>query len=93
MDRRISARRTYADGLENGISGRIHNMSGTCYKCQRYLPAQWTIKRGEPPPDNSWHMRNVAPHAASGGVMMPFCYKCDPSPLMVDAVDRSNLTM
>lgn len=58
-------------------------MSAVCYKCQRYLPDTWAIKANGEVPDNSWHMKNVAPHAASGGVMMPVCHGCDPSPLMV----------
>lgn len=64
-------------------------MSQVCYKCQRSLPNSWIIKAGEPMADNAWHMKNVAPHAASGGLMMPVCKKCDPGPLMVVGRDAA----
>lgn len=58
-------------------------MSAVCYKCQRWLPSNWTIKNNGEMPDNAWHFKNVAPDAASGGVMMPVCHGCDQSPFMV----------
>jgi len=49
-----------------------------CHKCNRPLPdcIAWTT--GGPVPNCSWHMTNVAPHAASGGEMKPVCNKCEP---------------
>ncbi len=56
-------------------------MSAICYKCQRYLPDNFIVRLGDPLPDNAWHMKNVCPDAAHGGIMMPICKKCDPDPL------------
>jgi hypothetical protein len=56
-------------------------MSAICYRCQRFLPDYWIIRRGVTP-DDAWHMVNVSPNAASGGVMKPVCHKCDPGPLI-----------
>lgn len=53
----------------------------TCYKCGQYVADGGTIRLGGTGPSGLEDIAiwvNVAPHAASGGTMMPFHPRCAP---------------
>lgn len=61
-----------------------------CYHCHKLLssssPHHAMMASG-------WHMRNIAPNAASGGTMVAVCDECDPLPIFPDAIDAANLSV
>src|SRR5258706_1043523 len=62
-------------------------MSEKCFRCGKLLPESYTMTIGGPQgstaDDIGWHWINAAPHAASGGIMVPVCNKCDPPPVFI----------
>lgn len=48
-------------------------MLAQCDRCGGYLPQWFDLNDKE----NGWNMVNAAPHAASGGVMVPRHWKCN----------------
>src|SRR5258706_891349 len=88
-------------------------MSEKCFRCGKLLPESYTMTMGDPqgsPADDiGWHWINAAPHAASGGTMVPVCNKCDPPPVFIpraqhealmaavealaDIIDRGTITL
>lgn len=67
--------------------GKETEMHEKCFRCGKRLPDSFTVTIGGPPgliaDDLAWHYVNAAPHAASGGTMVPVCNICDPPPVFI----------
>ncbi|SRR6266481_3548503 len=72
-------------------------MSEKCFRCGKLLPESYTMTIGGPQGSTAdvigWHWINAAPHAASGGTMVPVCNKCDPPPVFIPRAQHEALMM
>lgn len=56
-----------------------------CFKCGKAVPPSFSVRVGEPMPDDAYYMMNVAPNSSLVGMMRPVHHKCLPPPVFTNS--------